>query len=262
MAHDPKIEGYTLKNASLSSRHPAEPHRLPRRWRWLSHGEPLKYGDVACDPRIAPVKVLEGGAIFSVGMHPVRRRVEVQATNTDTGLSLVYPDHRRTTKKSGTYKHFVQHDHPLANQAGMVSLHRAVLYEKIGPGTHACHWCQRPVAWSTGGAKSGALISDHMDFDINNNAAGNLVPACLGCNSMRKRGCRTKPGELVMVFKGSVARAEERACEWCRKKFLARLVMIRKGSGRFCSYRCAASSRVHYGRRGLTVKTVEALLSA
>src|SRR5689334_2898842 len=36
-------------------------------------------------------------------------------------------------------------DHPLADGQGRVSLYRCVLYDKIGPGTHPCHWCQNPV---------------------------------------------------------------------------------------------------------------------
>lgn len=259
---DRRSKGYTLKDALLRPRSPAIPHGLPRRWRWLQQGEWIRVDDVACDPRIAPVRVVLGGGRFIEGMHPIRRQVEAHPIETETGLSLVTADHRRTTKKPTTYKTFMERGHPLANKAGIVPFHRAVLYEKIGPGTHSCHWCSRPVTWSTCGAKSGVLISDHVDFDVNNNSPENLVPACLGCNSMRKRGCRTKPGEPVLVFKGSVARAEERMCEWCRKKFLARLVMIRKGGGRFCSHRCVASSRGHHDRRGLTVRTVEALLSA
>ncbi len=73
------VAGYSLeyaiehprKLAKSDSR--ARPHRLPKGWRWLKIGEVTKFGYVACDRRIAPVKILVGGDIISETHHPVRR---------------------------------------------------------------------------------------------------------------------------------------------------------------------------------------------
>ena len=69
-------------------------------------------------------------------------------------------------------------DHPLATKRGAVYLHRAVLYDWIGPGPHPCHWCEMVLDWAE-------LTADHVDWDKANNAPENLVPSCLPCNSVR-----------------------------------------------------------------------------
>jgi hypothetical protein len=77
-------------------------------------------------------------------------------------------------------------DHPLSDAVrGRVPVHRKVLYDIIGPGTHPCHWCQKPVTWGLTGTKSGSLIVDHIDDDGSNNEPGNLVPSCHRCNVTR-----------------------------------------------------------------------------
>jgi hypothetical protein len=56
--------------------------------------------------------------------------------------------------------------HPL--QTGWnqpVAAHRLVLFAKIGPGTHPCHWCGTPVTWTMGERRTDALTTDHVDFD-------------------------------------------------------------------------------------------------
>lgn len=73
--------------------------------------------------------------------------------------------------------------HPLADKDGMVRVHRRALYDKIGPGEHACHWCGRPVAWD--GVGIGRLCVDHIDGDRWNNDPANLVPSCRRCNTKR-----------------------------------------------------------------------------
>lgn len=84
-----------------------------------------------------------------------------------------------------------QYDHPLAGQNGIVAEHRKVLYDKIGPGTHECHWhgtrqCGR-TALTWGGRGKNAIRADHLDDDILNNSPDNLVPSCCGCNTWRSR---------------------------------------------------------------------------
>lgn len=71
--------------------------------------------------------------------------------------------------------------HPLAN-SGLLLEHRKVLWDKIGPGPHACHWgCGRVLDW---GGQAG-LHGDHVDGDKLNNTAENIVPSCLSCNRRR-----------------------------------------------------------------------------
>lgn len=82
-----------------------------------------------------------------------------------------------------------QPDHPLASDHGKVLEYRAVLYDKIGPGEHPCHWCGTLVRWQRGGKgrghRRGELAVDHLDGDTRNNASENLVPACNRCNTLR-----------------------------------------------------------------------------
>jgi hypothetical protein len=76
-----------------------------------------------------------------------------------------------------------QYDHPLA-VGGRIYEHRKVLYDKIGPGPHLCHWrCGRLVNW--GGTKG--LHTDHVDGVRTNNDPDNLVPACPSCNKLRAK---------------------------------------------------------------------------
>ena len=67
------IDGYSLKYAIKHSR--KTPHKLPSGWRWLEIGEYIKYGDVACDKRIAPVRILYSSDFFTSTHHPIRRKI-------------------------------------------------------------------------------------------------------------------------------------------------------------------------------------------
>jgi hypothetical protein len=75
--------------------------------------------------------------------------------------------------------------HPTANRHGHVFDHRVVLYDAIGAGVHACHWCRVPVAWEVD-QRDGGLEVDHLDGDKLNNDLSNLVPSCTGCNTSRR----------------------------------------------------------------------------
>lgn len=76
--------------------------------------------------------------------------------------------------------------HPLADSAGGLPEHRAVLYEKIGSGEHSCHWCAKPIEW--GSSHRGTMLcADHLDHDPLNNDQDNLVPSCFKCNWDRGR---------------------------------------------------------------------------
>jgi hypothetical protein len=68
------VRGYTLEFA-LANKYstPIKP-RLPKGWRWLNVGEWAKPGDVCCDDRIPPVRILENGWQQTEQTHPVRTR--------------------------------------------------------------------------------------------------------------------------------------------------------------------------------------------
>jgi hypothetical protein len=88
------------------------------------------------------------------------------------------------------YKMVSRPNHPLAPSNGRTYEHRLVLFESIGPGTHLCHWCGRPVTWDLSyyyGGGFDALVSDHVDGNKRNNDPSNLVPACNLCNTLRTR---------------------------------------------------------------------------
>lgn len=73
--------------------------------------------------------------------------------------------------------------HPVAGSSGALYVHRAVLYDAIGPGSHPCYWCKATITWSAKGKEK--LVVDHLDGDKLNNAPSNLVPSCHRCNSTR-----------------------------------------------------------------------------
>jgi len=78
--------------------------------------------------------------------------------------------------------------HPLARTIGWVLEHRAVLFDRIGPGWHRCHWCDMRVAWHKQYPRDlDGLVVDHLDADKTNNVLSNLVPACNPCNMNRVR---------------------------------------------------------------------------
>ncbi len=84
----------------------------------------------------------------------------------------------RTTRKG----------HPLAGKSGGVWAHRLVLFDAIGFGPHACHWCGRLVDWIAPllpPHQHLELQVDHLDNDGGNNEPSNLVASCRRCNSGR-----------------------------------------------------------------------------
>jgi hypothetical protein len=74
--------------------------------------------------------------------------------------------------------------HPLAHANGRAYEHRVVLYDHIGIGPHACHWCDAEVDWLPKGNPR-ELQPDHLNNDGADNRIENLVPACRSCNSTR-----------------------------------------------------------------------------
>lgn len=109
------------------------------------------------------------------GMHYHRlyRHGSVDALATEVSVSL-----------GRRYRTQYRPDHPLAHKHGNVYVHRAALYDSIGPGPHSCHWCGTTVDWLPKGDPM-ALQVDHLNDDGSDNDLGNLVAACCRCNSAR-----------------------------------------------------------------------------
>jgi len=132
--------------------------------------------------------------------------------------------------------------HPLANKNGCVIEHRLVLYQKIGPGKHHCHWCNALVKWMPGKKTSfGALVVDHLDGSGRNNNPNNLVPSCHGCNANRSRKDRVRDDEpyIHMANPKWRHRAVKRTCKTCKREFLHLAADKRPNRGQFCSISCA-----------------------
>jgi hypothetical protein len=138
--------------------------------------------------------------------------------------------------------------HPVAPPSGIVSISRRVLYDKIGPGQHLCHWCKKTVQWMVGiGLHKNALIVDHLNHDATDDSPENLVPSCDSCNKRRTRKGEFRPiikdDELFVIAKnGNRTRAVERICQRksCGKSFLIAAAQIasKPNTGRFCSLDC------------------------
>lgn len=128
--------------------------------------------------------------------------------------------------------------HLLAHPTGRIGLHIVVLYEKIGPGAHPCHWCRKLVIWlpSQAGRKN-RLVPDHVDGNPQNNAPENLVPSCSGCNIRRGKADTIQPGEPFLIRSGKRVRAERRICHECGSPFLHRIAA--RNPGLFCSKTCS-----------------------
>lgn len=88
----------------------------------------------------------------------------------------------RTLHSSG-YVVVTRKGHPLAARYGLLFEHRVALFDVIGPGAHACHWCGNIVAWGVKGLRQ--LVVDHLDSDKVNNDPDNLVASCQRCNVRR-----------------------------------------------------------------------------
>ena len=106
----------------------------------------------------------------------------------DTSLPSKFRAVTGSVFKSGPYRPTFLPDHPIATSNGLVSVHRKVLYDKIGPGWHLCCWCHQPVSWEPHVPPHARLTADHLDNDKSNDHPDNLAASCMPCN--RARGIR------------------------------------------------------------------------
>ena len=69
--------GYGLSYAMNHPYKKPHPHKIPEGWRWLDIGEYIRGDDVACDPRLPPVRIVGGfhSDRFTSNHHPVRRKI-------------------------------------------------------------------------------------------------------------------------------------------------------------------------------------------
>jgi len=185
-----------------------------------------------CGISFEPKKTSRAGKFCSVGCY--------------YALGAVGP--RKATVKGPRMR--TARDSPIAPPSGVVAISRLVLYEKIGPGPHRCHWCDAQVAWMAGGGPGspGNLLVDHLDWDDQNDDPDNLVPSCNTCNSKRAApGKRQKiqPGEPTIQIGKYRTRAIEAACPECGTTFLT----LPSRPKIYCSPKCANGRRIFEPRK-------------
>jgi hypothetical protein len=90
---------------------------------------------------------------------------------------------------SGGYERIYLPGHPVADASGHVRVHRAVLYAKLGPGEHACHWCGQLLQWDASGPLP-RIETDHLNWFPADNRPDNVVASCTPCNRKRKNPYR------------------------------------------------------------------------
>jgi len=81
--------------------------------------------------------------------------------------------------------------HPLAMRNGNVYVHRKVLYDTIGPGSHPCTWCGNAIEWGPKGTPN-ILIPDHINGYGDDNRPENLTASCMPCNTARSQQARSR----------------------------------------------------------------------
>lgn len=131
-----------------------------------------------------PSRNIKSAALCKMHYHRQYRHGDVTTMAHDNGVSVSLGRRYRTVAAKG---------HPLAMANGRAYEHRVVLYDAIGAGPHACHWCGDMVEW-VGKCQPHELQPDHLNDDGADNRPENLVPACRTCNTTR--GCQRRADAL------------------------------------------------------------------
>jgi hypothetical protein len=180
------------------------------------------------------------------------RRYASQIRNPDRAFCsrrCAYDNVRPAARTPGRYHVVRSIGHPLADASGLVGEHRYLLYNAIGAGPHACHWCSAKVEWMPGArTRKGALVVDHVDGNSANNAAPNLVASCVSCNTWRQRADKVGDDELFVLDKnGYRHRAVALTCHRCGAEFLRMAAVysadVRRGRTEHCCSRSCARRR-------------------
>ena len=125
--------------------------------------------------------------------HRQYRHGDVNALANTSGVTVSKGRRYRTARAPG---------HPLAGKSGVVYVHRMVLFDSIGPGVHACHWCNTAVEWAPKGHPR-ELQPDHLNGDGADNGIDNLVPSCRRCNTARAQQARSDALRAAGFWSGS-----------------------------------------------------------
>lgn len=146
----------------------------------------------------------------------------------------------KTQPRSAYRKTQLPEGHPLAaDRSRSVSVHQLILWDKIGSGTHPCHYCTAPVTWNAPPHSPGRLESEHLDRNRLNNSPENLVPCCHRCN-MQNRAMNVSDDESYRMHAGGWRiRGNPAVCQYCGKDYVAR----RDHQGLFCSRGCSNRDR-------------------
>lgn len=135
-----------------------------------------------------------------------------------------------TALNASGYEIVYEPEHPLAMVSGQVLVHRKVLWEKLGPGSHPCDICGVSLEWTHDDQRV-RLAVDHIDNDILNNDPANLRATCQPCNvrrpSQRRTACNAghdyTPENTYVDPNGS------RRCRTCMREWDRRRNLKRRG---------------------------------
>jgi hypothetical protein len=115
--------------------------------------------------------------------HRKYRHGSVNAVATGSGISA---------SQGRRYLSVYAPGHPISSRNGKAYVHRVVLFDAIGPGRHACHWCGKSVTWDSTRGDADCLAVDHLNGVGDDNRLANLVPCCWGCNTARGQQARAR----------------------------------------------------------------------
>jgi hypothetical protein len=144
--------------------------------------------------------------------------------------------------QKGRYETTVLPDTCLLGPKGLsVPVNRLLLFQRIGPGPHECHWCRTHIEWRHGARNApNTIVSDHVDGNKRNNAPDNIVPSCCKCNLWRANPLRIRHGELVVTHpNGTRTRAVMVKCGHCGKEFPKSVTAMKAGRRHACSRSCS-----------------------